>query len=219
MRVQKSRAMFAIAVLFLTVLVGGGLVAGCGNSQPLGAPTSQGDTVVFSAGSRPSWDVEDMAKRADAVIIGTFTDELGAKQKPGGGDPPFIYYHYKDYKLTVEEAFYPKGDFPDEIAVLVPTGISAPNATALQSKDVPVFAQDEKMLLFLENMAGPEYTEGVGRPVPKGFTEQTYYQAIIGGFYAKLLQDGDKWRDSRHDKTATVDQIRAAVQRQKSGSR
>ena len=75
------------------------------------------------------------------------------------------------------------------------------------------------MLLFLENMAGPEYTEGVGRPVPKGFTEQTYYRAIIGGFYAKLLQDGDKWEDSRHDKTATVDQIRAAVQRQKSGSR
>ncbi len=219
MRIQKSRAMFAIAALFLTVLVGGGLVAGCGNSPTPEATTSQGDTVVFSAGSRPSWDVEDMVRRADAVVIGTFTDDLGNKQKPGGGNPPFIYYHYKDYKLTVKEALYPKEGFPGEIAVLVPTGISAPNATALQSKDVPVFAQDEKMLLFLENMAGPEYTEGVGRPVPKGFTEQTYYQAIIGGFYAKLLQDGGKWADSRHDKTATVDQIREAVQEHKSGSR
>ncbi len=218
MPIQKIKAMFPITSLFLTVLAGGGLVAGCGNSQTPDVTNPQRDTVVTSVGSRPGWDVEDMVKRADAVIIGTFTDDLGAKQEPGSGDPPYIYYDYKDYKLTVEDALYPKGDFPNELAVLVRTGISAPNAKVLQPEDVPAFAQKEKMLLFLENLADPKFAEGPGRPVPKGFTEKTYYRAIIGGFYGKLLQDGDKWEDSRSGKTVTVDQIRAAVQQHKSGS-
>ncbi len=129
---------------------------------------------------------------------------------------PYIYYDYKDYKLTVEEALYPAGDLPVEIAVLVPDGISAPNATALRPDDFPSFVEQEKMLLFLENLEGPKFGEGVARPVPKGFTEKTYYRAIVGAFYGKLSQDGDKWEDSRSGKTATLDQIRAALEQHKS---
>jgi hypothetical protein len=87
MKIQKIRSMFVMAACFLTILGAGGLVAGCGDSQPGGSTVSQGDTVVFSVGSRPSWEVEDMVKRADAVVVGTFTDDLGAKQEPGSGDP------------------------------------------------------------------------------------------------------------------------------------
>ncbi len=112
MRIQKIRPMFPISAIFLTVLAGGILVAGCDNSQTPGAMTAQGNTVVTSLGSRPTWDVEDMVKLADAVVIGTFTQDLGDKQKPGSG-APYIYYHYKEYKLTVEEAHYPKADLWD----------------------------------------------------------------------------------------------------------
>ena len=60
-----------------------------------------------------------------------------------------------------------------------------------------------------------KFSESPGRPVPKGFTESTYFRVIIGSQFAKLLPEGDKWKDTRSNQTFTGAQLRDAIDRHK----
>ena len=217
MRIPRygSRAAISCAGVFMLLLAA--LSAGCSEDGQTDAPTvSEGETVVRTFGMLPSWDVEDMVKRSDAVVIAMLSRDLGTKQQPGVGDPPKFNYKYKDYELTVEEVIYSKENLPEQIAILVEDGISAVDApTVVGMDDIPVLQVDERMLLFLGSLEGPKFSEGAGRPVPKGFTESTYFQVIIGSQFAKLLPEGNKWKDTRSNQTFTVAQLRDAIDRHK----
>ena len=176
---------------------------------------SEADTVIALSGARPNWGVEDMVKRVDAVVIGTVKRELALKQAPGGDDdPPLFYHQYKDYEVSVEEAIYPKAGLPENIAILVEAGaVASDSSIAIHGNDdVPSFFTEEKSLVFLESLKGDKFSEGVGRPVPKGFTEDSYFQVIIGAGLGKLLPEGDKWEDSRTGEVITLDDIRDALE-------
>ena len=215
MRIHKIKVKFSAAAMFLAVLVSAGAVVGCSDSEVADVAGPKDEIAVGVAQTRPSWDVEDMVKRSDAVVVGSFSADLGSKERAWPGGQLNISFKFKDYQFEVEEVLYPKGNFPSEIAVLVEAGISASDAAVIQPEEVPAFQEQERMLLFLESLEGPEFSEGAGRPVPKGFSEQTYYRVIIGNLYGKLLPEEDEWDDSRTGKTLTVDQIADAVQRHK----
>ena len=175
----------------------------------------EADTVVSVSGTRPNWNVAGMVKRADAIVIGTVKKELGTKREPVGGEArPSIYFQYKDYEMTVEQAVHPPTGMPGSIAILVESGVVASDSSIEidgHDDDTPPFFASEKSLVFLESLKGPEFSEGVGRPVPTGFTEDTYYQVIIGAGLAKLLPDGDNWQDSRTGEAITLDDIQDAL--------
>ena len=46
-------------------------------APPPPTPESPAETVVRIIGTRPSWDVEEMVKRSDAVVIGMISRDLG----------------------------------------------------------------------------------------------------------------------------------------------
>lgn len=206
MRIRKIKVKLPIAAMFLTVLVSAGVIVGCGSGVADVADTKN-EIAVGVSQTRPGWDVEDMVKRSDAVVVGSFSADLGSKQKAWPGGSLNISFEFKDYLFSVEEVLYPEGAFPSKIAVLVEAGISSPDAAVIQPEGVPAFQQQERMLLFLESLEGPKFSEGAARPVPKGFSERTYYRAIVGSLYGKLLSEEDKWGDSRTGNTLTVDQI------------
>ena len=175
--------------------------------------------MVRTFGFRPSWDVEDMVKRSDAVVIAMISRDLGTKQQPEFNDPPRFNYEYKDYELTVEEVIYSRANIPERIAILVEAGVSAVPAVdgsiveVVGMDDIPTLQANERMLLFLESLEDPKFSESPGRPVPKGFTESTYFQVIVGGLFAKLLPEGDKWKDTRSNQMFTIAQLRDAIDR------
>ena len=215
MRIPKSSPRVITSCVGVFMLFLAALGAGCSADGQTAAPTvSEDETVVRVFGTRPSWDVEDMVKRSDAVVIGMISRELGDKQQPGIGEPPRLYYKYKDYELTVEEALHSKADLPERIAILVEDGASAVDGSRVVGmNDIPTLQANERMLLFLESLEGPKFSEGVGRPVPEGFTENTYFQVIIGSQFAKLLPEGDEWKDARSNQKFTVEQLANAIDR------
>ena len=217
MRLPRFSARAAISYVGVVMLFLAALSTGCsGDGQTAATTVLEGETVMRIFGTRPAWDVEDMVKQSDAVVIAMLSRDLGSKQQPGIGDPPTFNYKYKDYELTVEEVIYSRENLPKQIAVLVEDGLSAVDgSTVVGMDDIPALQVDERMLLFLESLEGPKFSEGVGRPVPKGFTEKTYFQVIIGSQFAKLLPEGDKWKDTHSNQTFTVAQLRDAIDRQK----
>ena len=208
---SRAAACAGIFMLFLAALS-----AGCSTDGQTAGPTvSEGETVVRIFGTRPNWDVEDMVKRSDAVAIGMISRDLGTKQQPGFGEPPQLYYKYKDYEFTVEEALHSTADLPERIAILVEDGASAVDGSRVVGMgDIPTLQANERMLLFLESLEGHKFSEGPGRPAPSGFTESAYFQVIIGSQFAKLLPEGDTWKDTRSNQTFTVAQLNNAIDRQ-----
>ena len=217
MRIPRYSSRAAISCVGVFMLFLAGLSAGCSGDGQIAAPTvSESETVVKIFGTRPAWDVEDMVRRSDAVVIAMLSRDLGTKQQPGVGEPPKFNYTYKDYELTVEEVIYSKANLPERIAILVEDGISAVDESRVVGMDdIPTLQANERMVLFLESLEGPKFSEGAGRPVPKGFTESTYFQVIIGSQFAKLLAEGGKWKDTRSNQTLTVAQLRDAIDRHK----
>ena len=215
MRILKSssQAITSCAGVFMLFLAA--LSVGCSANGQTAAPTvSEDETVVRVFGTRPSWDVEDMVKRSDAVVVGMISRALGGKQEPGIGEPPRLYYKYRDYEFAVEEALHSKADLPERIAILVEDGVSAVDGSrVIGMNDIPTLRANERMLLFLESLEGPKFSEGVGRPVPKGFTEKTYFQVIIGSQFAKLLPEGDEWKDARSNQKFTVERLANIINR------
>ena len=208
-----TRTMFA-------ALLAVGLV-GCSTGGHYDGPIdSEGEQTLLVFGQKPTWGLEDMVRRSDAVVIGELTRDLGDKKQPGD-DPasPRFFFTFKDYELTVERAVYPGPDFPERIAVLLEEGVaSADGSSKAYRGENAEFRLNEQMLLFLENLAGPEFADGAGRPVPKGFTEKTYYQAILAGTYGKLAAEGNKWRDSISGEAFTIGELEGVIRKQKTGS-
>ena len=205
-----------VFMLFLAALS-----AGCSADGRTATPTvSEGERVMRVFGTRPTWDVEDMVKRSDAVVIGMISRDLGDKQQPGIGEPPKLYYKHKDYELTVDEVLYSENDLPMQIAILVEDGAFAVSGSRVVGvEDLPTLRANERMLLFLESLEGPKFSEGVGRPVPEGFTESTYFQVIIGSKFAKLLPEGDEWKDARSNQKFTAEQLGNAIEQHIANSR
>ena len=162
--------------------------------DPVPEATPKGGLVVQSFGLRPTWDLDAMVKRSDAVVIGALTSELAVKRQPGGNeDPPRFHYLFKDFELTVDRSLHPRSGLPTPIAVLVEAGFAANAASiAIAGNDTPEFLLDERVLLFLESQEEVRFAQGVGRPVPAGFAKEAYYQAIIGARFGKLSLAGDK---------------------------
>ena len=52
-----------------------------------------------------------------------------------------------------------------------------------------------------------------------GFTEKTYYRAIIAGIYGKLSADGNKWADAVSGKAVTLEELGQVVEKQRADSR
>ena len=220
MKFKKKWLAFGAGCL---VLAGLALGAGFVTTRTIVGPepvadASGEDTIYMAFGSRPGWDENGMVQSADAVVIGTFTAHLGDKQESLGDSG--LIFHYKDYELTVESTLYPD-DLDTKLAVLVENGATGPAGQTVGGReDVPDWQDGEKMLLFLESMKDDEqHKEGVGRPVPNGFTKEVYYQVIIGGEYGKLVQDGDDWKDSNSQSTLSVQDINDSIENYKGANR
>ncbi len=171
---------------------------------------------LFVGGLRPGWDVEEMVKQSDAVVIGVVSEGLGTKLAPGGNDdPPRFHYKFRDFAFTVEEVLYAeRGELPDRIAIMTEAGITTTSAdiTVFGGNDIPDFRVGERALVFLDNLDDPVYTaEGVGRPAPEGFTESSYFQVVIGARYSKLSPDDGQWRDSVSKEPLSRDELVAAI--------
>ena len=221
MRIPRYRSRVATSCAGVFMLFLAGLSAGCSaDGQPAAPTVSEGETIVKTFGLLPSWDIEDMVKRSDAVVIGMISRDLGTKQEPGIGEPPRFYYKYKDYELTVEEVLLSGADLPERIAILVEDGASTVEGSRVVGMDdIPTFQSNERMLLFLESLEDPKFSEGPGRPVPSGFTESTYFRVIIGSKFAKMLPEGDTWKDARSHQTFTMAQLRNTIDRNKADAR
>lgn len=204
----------------LVALLAVGLVGCSAGGHYDGQIDSEGERTRLIFSQKPTWGLEDMVRRSDAVVIGELTRDLGDKKQPGD-DPasPRFFFAFKDYELTIERAVYPGPDFPERIAVLLEEGVVSADGSSKAYRDENAeFNRNEQMLLFLENLAGPQFADGAGRPVPKGFTEKAYYQAILAGTYGKLAADGNKWRDSISGEAFTVGELEGVIRKQKAGS-
>ena len=73
-----------VASVLLLALVG---VLGCSAAQsavPATGDQISEDYMVMVDGLLPPWDLDDMVKQADAIVMGTLKAELGTKEAPGG---------------------------------------------------------------------------------------------------------------------------------------
>ena len=210
-------------VLAAAVLVAAAVV-GCSNSSPVvhgEIPLEEGKRTVLIEGLSPDWDLEEMVRRSDAIAIGVLREDLGSKTEPGPfGDPPKYHYVFTDYKLDVEQAFYP-GTLPENIVVLAETGVKpgSDDYIAVGFEGVPSYAVGDRVILFMENMSDDaKFGDGASRPVPDGFTGDDYYLAIVGGTYGKIQRSGDKWEDSRTGESFTTQELASAIQEIKKNS-
>ena len=156
-----------------------------------------------------------MVEHSDAIAIGVLTTNLGTQSEAGGvNDPPTYYYEFTDFKLEVERDFYP-GTLPNDIVVLAETGITAgvENVTVIRFEGVPEYELDDRVLLFMENLADDaKFGDGASRPVPGGYTTDDYYLAVGGGPFGKLMRSGEKWEDSRTGDSFTTDELAEAIE-------
>ena len=202
---------YAGIAIFLIATVG----LGCSTGHHHHQAAPEGKSGVWVAGLSPSWDVDEMVGRSDAIVVGVVSETLGTKQEAGGReDPPRFYYEFKDFALEVEEVLYPaKNDLPARIAILTEAGISAPGDAVTVSglQDIPEFHIGERVLLFLDSLEDPVYASGVGRPIPEGFAASSYFQVVISSKYAKLKLEDGKWWDARSKSEFTADHLKKAI--------
>lgn len=211
MRLTKICRIGVLAMLSLAVV---GLMGCSAGSSPI---QSTGKTTLHLDGLLPDWDLEEMVENSDAIAIGVITTNLGTKREAGGiNDPPTYYYEFTDYKLEVERDFHP-GTLPDNIAFLAETGVAAASADidVVGFESVPGYELDDRVLLFMESMTGPDFQEGDGSTVPDGFDADDYYLVIVSGPFGKLVRSGEKWEDSRSGQSFTTDELMSAIEKVK----
>jgi hypothetical protein len=181
-----------------------------------GASDSNG-RVVQVFGLLPNWDVDGIVRESNAIVIGTITREIGTKEIPRSLHTVESVYVFEDYEVAVERLIYPSDAHPQEIAILTQAGVATKDDSVkvVVGEEKPNFSIGERVLLFLESLQGAEFQDSPGRPVPEGFTEQTYYQVLMSARYGKLSPAGENWKDSRSDNEITVSEIEQAVARQK----
>ena len=215
MRNPLNGILAALPYIGLAILSTAILGVGCSSDQPA---ASEGRVALYVGGLRPGWDVEEMVKQSDAVVIGVVSEGLGAKLVPGGNDdPPRYHYEFRDFAFAVEEVLYAeRGELPGRIAIMTEAGITTARADTkvFGGNDIPDFQAGERVLVFLDSLDDPVYAvEGVGRPVPEGFAESSYFQVVIGARYSKLSPDDGQWKDSISKEALSREEIVAAIER------
>lgn len=217
---EKRRISVGLLTLVIAVAVGGGVLStGCSVIQPVTEWRSTQKSYVAISGFAPEWDLNEMVRRSDAVVIGTLTEDLGIKTRSGvagGGESPKYNDQFRDYKLTLETVFYPSSGLPANLAVLTgPKRVAVSTTTQVvdHNEKKPEFELNERVLLFLQSLDQVVYEEGPGSTTPAGFAKSGYYRTITSRDYGKLVEaeiDGS-WMDTRSFKTITEKQVREAV--------
>ena len=209
-----------MVAFFLALAVASALGCSAGQvAQPLADSQVSEGMIVMIDGLSPPWDLGDMVKQSDAIVMGSLETKLGTKTEPGGSnDPSRFSYEFTDYEFKVDKTFYPKDGLPGTIAVLAETGaVPVGEIGHVETNDeVPAYAEDEEIVLFLVSLEDDqEHSQGVGRPVPEPFSAADYFRAVIGRDYGKMENNGKEWEDSRSGKTFTVSELERAVEEHK----
>ena len=205
----------ALSSILLLALAG---FLGCSTAQPTGlgaAGQHPEGQILMIDGLLPPWDLTDMVKQSDAIVVGTLQDELGTRTSPGGSsDPPRFSYEFTDYKIEVTKVLHPKDGISSSIAVMAETGVvsAEENVQVLSNDDVPEYAVGEEVILFLRSLADEKnFDDDIARPAPYGVDD--YFSVMVGQDYGKMEKAGDGWQDSRSGKGLTVEQIREVVEK------
>ena len=180
-----------------------------------------GKSVVRTQGLQPDWNLDAMVRRSDAVVVGTVEEVLGSNRYPGpsaGDDEPRYDREYRNYKLTIQTAYHP-ASLSGAIAVMTgPYPVqSNPNILVDDHSNIPDFAVNDRVLVFLDSLDDSVYSEGPGETAPDGYTKARYYRTITGSHYGKLTENGVQWSDTRSNKSVSANQVREAVTLQKGG--
>lgn len=194
---------------------------GCASSSATRDTADADKSVVMVTGLQPDWTLDEMVRRSDAVVLGTVQESLGSNRHPGpaaGGDIAKYEREYRDFKLTIETAYHPS-TLSGSIAVMTgPYPVqSDPNIRIDTHSDIPHFAVNDRVLVFLDSLNDPVYADGPGETAPDGYTKSTYYRPITSSNYGKLTESGVQWSDTRSNKSVSLNQVEQAVSRHKGG--
>ena len=175
------------------------------------------DVLLFrdSLGLNPSWNLEEMVARSDAIVIGMVSRELGSKEFPepaGRGGEPRYAWRFLDYELEVETVLKPRSLQSDVLALMIEAGIvpAREGIDVSSNFEEPELAVGERILVFLEKIPDEE-SPGVPIVVPSGFDRERYYLVILSSNYSKLVPDGDLWRDVRSSSAVSSRDIQQKV--------
>ena len=166
--------------------------------------------VVEVLGLNPSWNLEEMVARSDAIVIGMVSRQLGSKEFPellGGGEESRFAWRFLDYELEVETVLKPRSLQSDVLALMIGAGIvPAREGIEVAGLEDPELAVGERILVFLERIPDEE-----SPGVPIGFDRERYYRVILSSNYSKLVPDGDLWRDVRSSSAVSSRDIQQKV--------
>ncbi len=194
----------------LCLLLGFPGCSGAGASED----PSEDRIVVEVLGLLPSWNLEEMVARSDAIVIGRVSRELGSKEFPepfGRGGEPRYAWRFLDYELEVETVLKPLSLQSEVVALMIGAGIvPAREGIEVAGLEDPELAVGERILVFLESVQDEPFT-GVPHVVPSGFDRERYYRVILSSNYSKLVPDGDLWRDVRSQGVVSLRDIEEAV--------
>ena len=198
------------------LLMGLCLLLGLSGCSGAGASEGPGEEriVVEVLGLNPSWNLEEMVARSDAIVIGMVSRELGSKEFPepaGRGGEPRYAWRFLDYELEVETVLKPRSLQSEVVALMIGAGIvPAREGIEVAGLEDPELAVGERILVFLESVQDEPFT-GVPHVVPSGFDRERYYRVILSSNYSKLVPDGDLWRDVRSSSAVSSRDIQQAV--------
>ena len=179
---------------------------------------NSGKSIVMTTGLQPDWNLDQMVKRSDAVVVGTVAEYLRSTEYAGptpGGEDPEYNREYRDYRFTVETVYHPSS-LPDTIVVMAgPYSVqSNPQILIHDTGEIPGFSVNDRVMLFLDSLDDPAYSTGPGQTPPDGYTKADYYRPITGSYFGKLTENGEQWSDTRSNKSVSANQVSEAVDRQ-----
>ena len=233
--VPRQAALAGAALPVVGALLFGALVVlalGCAafdasrspDASAVGGPASPGggdQLVVRTEGLQPDWDLDTMVRRSDAVVVATVRETLDTSQYPGpssGGETPKYNEEFRNHRLTIETAYHPASLSGDVAVMTGPYPVqSDPNISVAVQDQIPEFAVGDRVLVFLDSLDDPVYSDGPVKTAPDGYTKARYYRPIIGSYYGKLMVVGLHWSDTRSHKSVSENQVTEAVARQKGG--
>ena len=199
------------------LLMGLCLLLGLSGCSGAGASEGPGEEriVVEVLGLNPSWNLEEMVARSDAIVIGMVSRELGSKEFPepaGRGEESRFAWRFLDYELEVETVLKPRSLQSDVLALMIGAGIvpAREGIDVTSNFEEAELAVGERILVFLEKIPDEE-SPGVPIVVPSGFDRERYYLVILSSNYSKLVPEGDLWRDVRSSKVVSSQDIQQKV--------